>query len=305
MKELATIFDIIIIACYFLLRGILKSIVFLVTTVAWIVKWFIERLTKRYNMKDITKTPNITNISINKCQGNELTKNIKEKLQISDKSIYDAEFDERIRKRGETYYNEGRVKNVIQNENNYKCIVCGSKEYNAHIKFDLNSFIEEAGCTCPYYVDNEKYCKHIYALLYKVKCSNNKEIIIREAEHIIESSSLVIKKSQKYIKENILLFDSKTINQYVDYITINEKESEDIILDLKNQKFEDYMIKDLILLFGKLDELKHSVENVLKSEGRDLYKDTLGNNKKNDSSLKITDIMTYFAILDLITGKDN
>ena len=91
----------------------------------------------------------------------------------------------------------------------------------------------------------------------------------------------------------------------MDYITINEKESEDIILDLKNQKFEDYMIKDLILLFGKLDELKHSVENVLKSEGRDLYKYTLGNNKKNDSSLKITDIMTYFAILDLITEKDN
>lgn len=109
-------------------------------------------------------------------------------------------------------------------------------------------------------MDNEKYCKHIYSLLYKVKCSNNKEIIIREAEHILESSSLVIKKSPTYIKENILLFDSKTINQYVDYITINEKESEDIILDLKNQKFEDYMIKDLILLFGKLDELKHSVK---------------------------------------------
>ena len=53
-------------------------------------------------------------------------------------------------------------------------------------------------------MDNEKYCKHIYSLLYKVKCSNNKEIIIREAEHILESSSLVIKKSQTYIKENIL-----------------------------------------------------------------------------------------------------
>lgn len=42
--------------------------------------------------------------------------------------------------------------------------------------------IESMSCTCPHYMIHGQNCKHIYALLYKIKCANNMKIIKEEID---------------------------------------------------------------------------------------------------------------------------
>lgn len=58
--------------------------------------------------------------------------------------------------------------------------------------FDKNNLIKEASCTCPYFVDSGKYCKHLYALLLDAKFTDNSDKVFNRA--------------------------SKFINDYIDYI---------------------------------------------------------------------------------------
>ena len=82
---------------------------------------------------------------------------------------------------------------------------------------DENNNIISSSCTCPYYLDKEHNCKHIYALLYKVKCSENKGKIITEINNQISGIKTIVKNATDYINRNKSHFSYSAIDEFNNY----------------------------------------------------------------------------------------
>lgn len=116
-------------------------------------------------------------------------------------------FDMIILKRGYNYYNDGNVRRVVTDGENYEALVYGTRMYKVRISTNEDK-IESMSCTCPYYAPNVN-CKHIAAVLYYIKDENK----------VIENLSIVDKiydnKYIKYFKEELIkndLYDEECIN---------------------------------------------------------------------------------------------
>lgn len=85
-------------------------------------------------------------------------------------SIFDKYFEPQIMERGIGYYYNDLVKYIKSNNHQYTAKIDGTRVYDVSLVLNDNEdSILEANCNCPYSVDREKYCKHIYALLYALK----------------------------------------------------------------------------------------------------------------------------------------
>ena len=93
-------------------------------------------------------------------------------MEKSNSSIckFDKYFEPQIMERGIGYYFNDLVKDFKCDNHQYTAKIDGTRIYSVWLKLnDKEDKIEEAHCNCPYSVDREKYCKHIYALLYAAK----------------------------------------------------------------------------------------------------------------------------------------
>ena len=85
-------------------------------------------------------------------------------------SIFDDYFEPQIRERGIGYYYNDLIKNIKTKDHTSTATIEGTRVYQVELKLnEKEDKIVEAKCNCPYQVDREKYCKHIYALLYALK----------------------------------------------------------------------------------------------------------------------------------------
>ena len=146
-------------------------------------------------------------------------KKLREQLGLFDKSIYDNLFSPGVRERGEEYFSDGKIASFSQSDNKYTCKVNGTKQYNVKIIFNSENpnEIEEASCTCTYYTRQHKYCKHIYALLYKAKCSQNKEILDNTYAKIGSETADIITKVAEDVNENFNNYNRNIVEQFVKY----------------------------------------------------------------------------------------
>lgn len=78
---------------------------------------------------------------------------------------YDHLFLDNIRERGLIYYRFNKINNYCENDNQCNCNIIGANNYN--VTLEINDGDITGSCTCPYYLDNNDNCKHIYALLLK------------------------------------------------------------------------------------------------------------------------------------------
>ena len=146
-------------------------------------------------------------------------KKLREQLGLFDKSIYDNLFTPNVIERGEEYFSDGKITNFSQSENKYTCKVNGTNQYDVQITFNAEkpNEIEEASCNCTYFTRQHKYCKHIYALLYNVKCSQNKEILDNKFAKIASETADIIIKSTKDVNKNIDNYNRDVVEQFVKY----------------------------------------------------------------------------------------
>ena len=146
-------------------------------------------------------------------------KKLREQLGLFDKSIYDNLFTPNVIERGEEYFSDGKISNFSQSENKYTCKVNGTNQYDVQIIFNDENpdEIEEASCNCTYYTRQHKYCKHIYALLYKVKCSQNKEILDKKFAKIASETADMITKAAEDVNENFNNYNRNIVEQFVKY----------------------------------------------------------------------------------------
>lgn len=146
-------------------------------------------------------------------------KKLREQLGLFDKSIYDNLFTPNVMERGEEYFSDGKISNFSQSTNKYTCKVNGTNQYDVQITFNAEKpdEIEEASCTCTYYTRQHKFCKHIYALLYNVKCSQNKEILDNKFAKIASETADMITKAAKDVNKNIDNYNRDVVEQFVKY----------------------------------------------------------------------------------------
>ena len=204
----------------------------------------------------------------------KISKNISKKEIIStlglfDKSIYNNLFENKIIQRGEVYFLENKIQNLKKEEDNYSCIVKGSKDYNVYIKLDGDNIIE-SNCNCPYCVDEHKKCKHIYALLYKIKCENNNYILKNEINNIVCAIGKMAEKSNRYIQNHFNELNSdiatKTSNK-LDYI-INRFEK--IQQNLTNKNLEEDLIRIIKGLIEVSIDYKDTITTIIKSKNSNI-----------------------------------
>ena len=143
-----------------------------------------------------------------------------------DETIYDDIFNSQMRYKGRVYYFKNKVSNLIYNDNKIKANVQGTSLYKVTVEYRNNNELN-ATCTCPYYKDGN-YCKHIYAVIYKDKGTDNKNILIEELKYnnnILEDFKNNIEelynKYIKYLKDSSIEYKIKLLKKDVEYYNSN------------------------------------------------------------------------------------
>lgn len=121
-------------------------------------------------------------------------------------------------------------------------------------------------CTCPYYTERKQNCKHIYALLYKVKCGENRQKIIAEINRQIKGCKTLIKNTDCYLEKNKQHFPSSTVKEFKRYsrlYSLNVQDYEKIRL---GNLSEEILLRRLSSLFAVSFELRQKIKRTLSEE---------------------------------------
>ena len=208
-------------------------------------------------------------------------KKLREQLELFDKSIYDNLFTPNVMERGEEYFSDGKISNFSQSTNKYTCKVNGTNQYDVQITFNAEKpdEIEEASCTCTYYTRQHKFCKHIYALLYNVKCSQNKEILDNKFAKIASETADMITKAAKDVNKNIDNYNRDVVEQFVKYTKNIHEQLEYWTYHYLNVKTEHGRLNALLCLIkytsgadSRIDDLMNKMKDTSYADD-DYYED--------------------------------
>lgn len=284
------------VAAYYIIKWTIELICIIIVGIAKLITWISNKIQKKNNVRNITKTPFVdTKIKVEESLKTPIEVK-KEKLDIFDKSIYDNEFPVQIRNRGEVYYYEDKIKHFKENNNNYSCVVKGTENYNVKLSIGENNSVISSSCTCPYFSDKGHNCKHIYALLYKVKCSNNKEKIISEINNQISGIKTMIKNATDYLERNKSHFSYSVIEEFNNYSRQYSSQTSYYEKNCSEKVLEDILLQHLDSLLSISLELKQKIKKTLNEENSATTVITSMPKQKNENKIGFTDVIAGIAI---------
>lgn len=284
------------VAAYYIIKWTIELICIIIVGIAKLITWISNKIQKKNNVRNITKTPFVdTKIKVEESLKTPIEVK-KEKLDIFDKSIYDNEFPVQIRSRGEVYYYEDKIKYFKENNNNYSCVVKGTENYNVKLSIGENNSVISSSCTCPYFSDKGHNCKHIYALLYKVKCSNNKEKIISEINNQISGIKTMIKNATDYLERNKSHFSYSVIEEFNNYSRQYSSQTSYYEKNCSEKVLEDILLQHLDSLLSISLELKQKIKKTLNEENSATTVITSMPKQKNENKIGFTDVIAGIAI---------
>lgn len=284
------------VAAYYIIKWTIELICIIIVGIAKLITWISNKIQKKNNVRNITKTPFVdTKIKVEESLKTPIEVK-KEKLDIFDKSIYDNEFPVQIRNRGEVYYYEDKIKYFKENNNNYSCVVKGTENYNVKLSIGEDNSVISSSCTCPYFSDKGHNCKHIYALLYKVKCSNNKEKIISEINNQISGIKTMIKNATDYLERNKSHFSYSIIEEFNNYSRQYSSQTSYYEKNCSEKVLEDILLQHLDSLLSISLELKQKIKKTLNEENSATTVITSMPKQKNENKIGFTDVIAGIAI---------
>lgn len=284
------------VAAYYIIKWTIELIFIIIVGIAKLITWISNKIQKKNNVRNITKTPFVdTKIKVEERLKTPIEVK-KEKLDIFDKSIYDNEFPVQIRNRGEVYYYEDKIKYFKENNNNYSCVVKGTENYNVKLSIGEDNSVISSSCTCPYFSDKGHNCKHIYALLYKVKCSNNKEKIISEINNQISGIKTMIKNATDYLERNKSHFSYSVIEEFNNYSRQYSSQTSYYEKNCSEKVLEDILLQHLDSLLSISLELKQKIKKTLNEENSATTVITSMPKQKNENKIGFTDVIAGIAI---------
>lgn len=227
---------------------------------------------------------------------------LKSMLGLFDKNIYLKDFSSGVMHRGEIYFFENKLENYSFENGVHKCTVNGTNEYDVSLKINENNKIEEMSCNCPHY-NNGNNCKHIFSLLYRLKCSENKQKIIKNIEmQIVPTSTLMVKYFEEYCKKKLHHLSTNLVKNAVTSFDNAINEINNAVEQLKGKNTEDTALNILKSIYDAVYEIRESILTVLKQEKeriRNINMQQTYNRKKDTESL-----LTTMFILDSL-NKEN
>lgn len=284
------------VAAYYIIKWTIELICIIIVGIAKLITWISNKIQKKNNVRNITKTPFVdTKIKVEESLKTPIEVK-KEKLDIFDKSIYDNKFPVQIRNRGEVYYYEDKIKYFKENNNNYSCVVKGTENYNVKLSIGEDNSVISSSCTCPYFSDKGHNCKHIYALLYKVKCSNNKEKIISEINNQISGIKTMIKNATDYLERNKSHFSYSVIEEFDNYSRQYSSQTSYYEKNCSEKVLEDILLQHLDSLLSISLELKQKIKKTLNEENSATTVITSMPKQKNENKIGFTDVIAGIAI---------
>lgn len=132
--------------------------------------------------------------------------------------------DERILKRGLSYFKDGAITDFSEISNGaYEAIVSGTEEYTVQLKISNNS-ITEHNCDCPY--DMGPVCKHVVAVIFHLQ---QDELELNQPSFTLPKKRKA-KSVSKQIKELLKAISHKEL---IEFVQENSK---------KDKKFRNYFL---------------------------------------------------------------
>lgn len=272
-----------------ILTVIVVGIVALFKAIAWMIKLIISLFASINTKTKTKKTNNKSNYSNQNIQHKELPRPkyspkkinsyidngpevtyVEKTLRLPERVIetpYDDLFLSQIKFRGEEYFLDNKISNFKIENNKCTATISGTENYDVSIEFYKNKKIKKVSCTCPYYQKDEKYCKHLYALLLHY-CNNTKPDGYVNVETYKE-----VKKKERRVNDNfynrmLSICDSmqEIIDNTEEFYDSCEIEDDDI-----TSMYEEIMeYKDKINTYGntKIVDLNEALIEIAKD---DLY----------------------------------
>ncbi|MBR3325248.1 MAG: hypothetical protein IKG14_04300 [Clostridia bacterium] len=244
------------IAAFFLIKwaiiGIVVAIVFLV---AWISK-----------ISNNNKVKKIINDAYNECKinipiGHHISIEELRKILELDTTNSEDLFLDRIRDRGERYCIQGKILELNKNGHLYESRIEGTKKYHVSIRFDENeNKIESMSCDCPYHLEDNKNCKHIYATLYLIKCKDNIQKIIDGVTDYSNATGKMLEEVNKYIKVNQNKINKDLCNSFIYRSNNYEKLLNTLSNTMQEKKFSEL---SLLLNFQHLIDTTNDLKECI------------------------------------------
>ena len=261
-----------------IIKWIIDFIAFVIGKFINLIIYIDRKITKKETSYDVLKKPFKDTNAKYKEKEIVTKENIIKKLNLFNMDIYDDMFSPQIRKRGEEYYEEDKVKYFKQNNNKYTCRITGTYTYKVSISFnnENDNVIDNATCTCPYHKDNNNNCKHIYALLLKIKCEPNNKIILNEIRKNVKGILEMTENATSSIGKNLKNYDVRCVKQFTEKAPVCLeiiKEIETYSLECNSEKA---LIEYLINLLKIKSKMQDYIKCILNSE-----KESLSNEEKS------------------------
>ena len=223
-----------------------------------------------------SKEKDVSNI-LKKCFQDSLLKpvesvdkiELKKKLKIFDVSIYDKFFNDKVCEKGQIYYDENRVVNVVKNNQYFTCNVKGKEIYNTSLEFDEKENIINTECTCFYYNKYNENCKHIYALLLKIKCKDDCEIILKEINDYSKRIMKMFDEQNQYINKNSSILNNveSSLEEFVEYIEKSKGQVKKYVYDAEQNKLnQTILLKILTNLIEKSYKYSKEFEKIITTD---------------------------------------
>lgn len=254
----AVIFILIVlgICAYFLIRwAIIGIIVLIVLFISWIIK-----ISDKNTIKNIIDT-SYSNCKINIPYNRHLSiEELRKILNLDDLDTKNL-FLDRIKDRGERYAIQGKVTQLIKSGNTYKSIVDGTKKYDVFIHYnDDGKTIESLNCNCPYHLEDNKNCKHIYATLYLINCKKNPQKIIAGITNYSNSTTKMFSSITKYINDHPNKIEKSSIDKYSMMFKSYEASLIRLLNDIKDTNYSE---QQLLLSFQHIVNFTNDIKKFI------------------------------------------
>ena len=226
---------------------------------------------------------------------------LKEMLGLVDKNIYLKHFSKGVMHRGEVYFYENKIESYEYKNGTHTCKITGTHDYDISLELDENGKLKNKSCTCQGFVGGYN-CKHIFALLYKLKCAENKQKIIKNIEtQIVPTSILMVKYFKDYCKKDLNLLNQAMLDNAVTAFDDAINEINNAAEELKLKHTEDTALNILKSIYDAVYDIRESIISILQHL-KETTKTTIqieNNNKKDYGSL-----VTTMLIMDSL-NKEN
>ena len=219
------------------------------------------------------------------------TEELRDKMELYDNSAYFNEFSKTVRKHGEIYFYEDRIDKYECVNNLHKCKVLGTNEYDVSIEVDDNGTIINKECNCQGFKKGYN-CKHIYALLYSLNCSENKNKIILNLEtELLPASRIMIKNFEKHSKK-LYKHSKEEIKHAINSFYNTDRVVTEELKKLRKDYVEETVLNVAKSIYDAIFDIRLSILEVLrtygnKSKGSDKTYNNVysANNTKDDFDL--------------------